>query len=290
MKRIIFTIMVLSVFVASCSKSGMETGSEIRFDLNFAGQTRATANAFEQGDVVGLYMTEYEQNAPVPLQVSGNAVNNAALTLAGQTWSANPALYWEAGIKYDAYGYYPYGSPASVDEYRFSVAADQSVTNANGKPSGYEASDFLWAKAKGVKYPNPVSLTFQHKMSGIVVNLVKGEDFEGDMPENTVVKIHGTVIDALIDLGSGTVTKDPHGKTGSITMRKEGPTTFSAIVVPQRIDSKQPLFEVISGNVSYLTERRFAFRSGVRHTVNIIINRDPEKVKIEIGGEIKGWN
>jgi len=33
-----------------------------------------------------------------------------------------------------------------------------------------------------------------------------------------------------------------------------------------------------------------AFRNNVHRSVNIILDSDPAKVKIEIGGEIQGWN
>ena len=270
----------------------MDEQPEIRFNLGFSGQqTKATANAFESGDVTGLYMTEYDSsNKPVPLQVSGNAVNNAALRFNGTSWTTSPTLYWNKGVKYDVYGYYPYSKPASVDEYRFSIASDQTTTKTAESLGGYEASDFLWAKQTGVKYPDVVSLTFSHRMSRLVVKLVKGKDFEGDMPKDVVVKVHGTVTDAVIDLGSGVVVKDNHGKAKTITMKKESDTVFSSIIVPQRIENRQPLIEVLTNNVSYLMESRFVFRSGVQHSVNIILDSDPAKVKIEIGGEIQGWN
>lgn len=110
------------------------------------------------------------------------------------------------------------------------------------------------------------------------------------MPKDVVVKVHGTVTDAIVDLGSGVVVKDNYGKAKTITMKKESDTVFSSIIVPQRIDSRQPLIEVLTNNVSYLMESRFVFRSGIQHSVNIILDSDPAKVKIEIGGEIQGWN
>ena len=281
------------LLAAACSKSGtkVEDGTEIHFNLGFSGQTRDTANAFESGDVTGLYMTEYDSsNKPVPLQVSGNAVNNAALRFNGTSWVTSPTLYWEKGVKYDVYGYYPYSKPASVDEYRFTVATDQTTAKTSLALGGYEASDFLWAKQAGVKYPDVVNLTFSHRMSRLVVKLVKGKDFEGDMPKDVVVKVHGTVTDAIVDLGSGVVVKDNYGKAQTITMKKESDTVFSSIIVPQRIDNRQPLIEVLTNNVSYLMESRFVFRSGIQHSVNIILDSDPAKVKIEIGGEIQGWN
>lgn len=279
------------LILAACSKSGTTVEEQIRFDLGFSGQTRVMANAFENGDVTGLYMTEYNgPDKPVPLQVSGNAVNNAALRFDGTSWTTSPTLYWDKGVKYDVYGYYPYASPSSVEEYRFSVATDQTTVRTGNELGGYEASDFLWAKQTGVKYPDVVKLTFTHRMSRLVVNLVKGKDFEGDIPKDVAVKVHGTVTDAVVDLGSGVVVKDSHGKAKSITMKKESDTVFSSIIVPQRIDNRQPLIEVLTSNVSYLMESRFVFRSGIQHSINIILDNDPAKVKIEIGGEIQGWN
>jgi len=283
----------LLLLAAACSKSGtmVEDDSQIRFDLGFSGQTRVMANAFESGDVTGLYMTEYDgSNKPAPLLVSGNAVNNAALRFDGTSWATSPTLFWDKGVKYDVYGYYPYASPSSVEEYNFSVATDQTTLRTGNALGGYEASDFLWAKQTGVKYPNVVRLTFSHRMSRLVVNLVKGKDFEGDMPKDVVVKVHGTVPDAIVDLGSGVVVKDNYGKAKTITMKKESDTVFSSIIVPQRIDNRQPLIEVLTSNVSYLMESRFVFRSGIQHSINIILDSDPAKVKIEIGGEIQGWN
>ena len=289
-KKFLISILLLA---AACSKSGtmVEDDSQIRFDLGFSGQTRVMANAFESGDVTGLYMTEYDgSNKPAPLLVSGNAVNNALLKFDGTSWTTSPTLYWDKGVKYDVYGYYPYASPSSVEEYNFSVATDQTTLRTGNALGGYEASDFLWAKQTGVKYPNVVRLTFSHRMSRLVVNLVKGKDFEGDMPKDVVVKVHGTVPDAIVDLGSGVVVKDNYGKAKTITMKKESDTVFSSIIVPQRIDNRQPLIEVLTSNVSYLMESRFVFRSGIQHSINIILDSDPAKVKIEIGGEIQGWN
>ena len=288
MKKIFFLSMLI---LTACSKSGTTVEEQIRFDLGFSGQTRVMANAFENGDVTGLYMTEYDgPDKPIPLRVSGNAVNNAALRFDGASWATSPTLYWDKGVKYDVYGYYPYASPSSVDEYSFSVATDQTTLRTGNVLGGYEASDFLWAKQTGVKYPDVVKLTFSHRMSRLVVNLVKGKNFEGDIPKDVAVKVHGTVTDAVVDLGSGAVVKDSHGKAESIIMKKESDTVFSSIIVPQRIDNRQPLVEVLTSNVSYLMESRFVFRSGIQHSINIILDNDPAKVKIEIGGEIHGWN
>lgn len=64
---------------------------------------------------------------------------------------------------------------------------------------------------------------------------------------------------------------------------------YSAIVVPQRIETRRPLVEVLVNGVSYLVESSFVFKSGTQHSMTITLNNNPDQVKIEIGGEIAGW-
>lgn len=42
--------------------------------------------------------------------------------------------------------------------------------------------------------------------------------------------------------------------------------------------------------ISFLYESRFVFKPGVHHTVNLILDKNADQLKIEIGGEISGWN
>ena len=157
-------------------------------------------------------------------------------------------------------------------------------------PSGYEASDFLWAKKDGLTASNePVSLVFSHRMSRLLVQLKKGEDYEGDFPDEAEVYIHNTVTDATIDLSEGIVTRDRYATKKSMRAKRLGNYKYAAIVVPQRLDFRQPLVEVIMKGVSYLYESKFIFKPGVQHTVNLIISKNPEQIKIEIGGELENW-
>lgn len=146
------------------------------------------------------------------------------------------------------------------------------------------------ATAINVCYPQTVSLKFSHRMSRLVVNLVKGEDFEGDFPEDIRVKIHGVVTDAVIDLGAGIVTADSRASKSSVTARKEAEGRYAAIMIPQNISRRQPFVEILTDNVSYLLEGRLDFKSGVEHHLNVTLTSDPSKVKIDIGGEVPGWN
>lgn len=289
MKKILFLSAMAALVMSSCSKSEDEIlapSNQMQFMAEYP-TTRATTTAFESGDAMGVFVSQYNGDVAAPLQISGNYANNVCSTFDGTKWVNSPAIYWAEG-KFDVYAYYPYDKPASVDEYKFSVALDQSTAETAEALSGYEASDFLWAKATGISKMDAVPLTFSHKMSKVVINLVKGEDYEGDIPTEAVVRIHNTVPAAIVDLATGVVTKNGYESAKSITTKKVSDGVYTAIVVPQRLENKLPLIEVLSHGVSYLVESKFVFRSGTQHTINLTLNNNPDKVKIEIGGELEG--
>ena len=284
--------MALSILgLASCTnddsaeapKSAKDT--PMTFDVIHPSQTKATATEFENGDKIGVYIAK----ADMPLEIGGNTLNNEPLTLTSGTWTPSQNLFWDEGT-YNAYAYYPYMSVTSIEDQPVSVATDQSKGATNGEKSAYEASDLLYAQAKGVMAStSPVTLSFRHIMSKLTIRLVKGEDFEGDMPTDAEILIHNTVPTATFDISAGIVTRDVKGKKTTIKARQESDFQFGAIIVPQRLDNRVPLVEVIMKGVSYLFESKFLFKPGVDHLINLVITDKPEKVKIEVGGEVENW-
>ncbi len=290
---IIYASFALAILgLASCSDES-ETAlryqdaksTPMTFVMNHPG-TRATETAFEKSDKIGLYVAQ----ADAPLQIGGNLVNNEALTYDGSNWTAARTLYWDDGT-FNAYAYYPYTKDiSSIEDQPFNVSTDQSTAKTADALGGYEASDLLFATSKSITASaSPVSLTFKHIMSKLKIRLVKGEDFEGDMPTTATVYIHNTVPTATIDLQAGMATRKVKGTSQTITAHQDDETTYSAIIVPQRIENRMPLIEVIMKGVSYLFESKFVFRPGTEHLVNLVISDNPEQVKIDIGGEIENW-
>ena len=293
MKRhILYIGVALSLLgLASCSNddsteapvSAKET--PMTFDVVHPSQTRATATDFENGDKIGVYIAK----ADMPLEIGGNALNNEPLTLTSGKWTPGKNLFWDEGT-YNAYAYYPYMNVTSIEDQPVSVATDQSSAETNGTLSGYEASDLLYAKTSNVAAStSPVTLSFKHVMSKLTIRLVKGEDFEGEMPTDAEIFIHNTVPTATFDISAGIVTRDVKGKRATIKARQESNFQFGAIIVPQRLDNRVPLVEIIMKGVSYLFESKFLFKPGVDHLVNLVITDNPEKVKIEVGGEVENW-
>lgn len=295
MKTNIYKLVGLSLIVigiASCSDDPVtqieEQGgkAEMVFNFNYPDGTKATETAFEKNDMVGVFVSETLK----PLEIAGNVVNNEKLTFDGSSWSSKRPLYWDEG-EFNVFAYYPYlDEIKSITDLDFAVKSDQRDSNESGI-SAYEASDFLFASAKKLTAAsNPVNLQFSHIMSKLTVKLIKGEEYDGEIPEKAEVTIHNTVTKATIDLAAGVATRNMYADKEIIRAKQTSPTSYTAIIVPQRIDNIEPLIEVTMEGVSYLFESRFVFKPGKHHIVNLVIDSSPEKVKIEIGGEINNWN
>ena len=251
--------------------------------------TRATETAFESSDVIGLYATTYEGESAMPLQISGNWLNNEALTYNGSSWSGRRTLYWADGAM-DIYGYYPYMEPTTITKHKWAVQTDQSTPATDGDLSAYEASDFLWAKTEGVSSEDgSVKLQFKHMCAKVVIKLVKGEKYTDAFPEDIEVYLYSTVPEALINFTNGIVSKDPHGTKQKIKARKVATDTFEVIVVPQSILEYSPFVEIIMGKIAYMTEEIFTYHAGKEYVVSITLDNSPQKIEINVGGSVGGW-
>lgn len=289
MKKIFISAIAILAAITGCNKietPAVTDDGTMRFNVAHPA-TKATETAFEAGDKIGVYITGYQDGKPLALQLGGNYKNNNPVTYDGTSWTADPVIYWGEG-KYDVFAYYPFMIPESVDELPFSVALDQRVMETADALSAYEASDFLYAVKKGVTSADgEVELMFKHKMSKLTVNLIKGADYEGDLPATATLLVHSTVTDCLIDLATGDVIKNPYSPARTITAKQIDAGTHTAIIVPQMLTNKKPLIEIVFKDVSYMVESKFQFKSGTHHVLNITINNNPDKVKIEVGGEIE---
>ena len=289
----------MALAVTACQDNTFESDAPIldnvmRFNLvGPSVQTKVSAGKFEAADQIGLYVTDYvNEITPMPLQISGNRANNSLVTFDGSAWTPGQTIYWGNG-KSDVYAYYPYFETVTdVNSQYFELATDQTG-------EGYELSDFLWAKAEGVRQTEGyVNLEMKHLMSKLTVKIVAGDDYIGSLPEDATVHLHSTVTNVNIDIENGSVVKDPYSGAKSIKMKNLGIRTFDgekavvyeAIVVPQMLESSVPLLEINSKSVSYLLEDPFNFRPGVAYTYTATLNTSTTAIKVEIGCEIEDWN
>lgn len=292
MKMMKFLLLVATMAALSaCSKDHVpavtEEGNVIRFVAMHPSQTRVTDTNFEVNDTIGVYITASD----APLQLGGNEMNNEKFIYDGSSWNSSRKMYWNEGL-HDVYAYYPYVKNINdVEDFTFVVSLDQNTAASAGKLGGYEASDFLWASAMDVEGSNePVALKFSHRMSKVLVRLTKSEDYEGDFPSDIEVYIHNTVPVASISLSTGDVSKDIYAGTETIKARKLSSSEYTACLVPQNIETRRPLVEVVTSGVSYLMEGKISLKQGYMHTIVIELSKNPDQTKIEIGGGIGGWN
>ena len=291
MKKIIFMAMIALAAVA-CSKNEQPDewdNNQIRVVADMP--TRATMTAFEQNDKMGLFAVEYEGENAMPLQISGNYLNNEPMVYNGTEWKSSRTLYWSVSAC-DFYGIYPYQKMSAVENALFDIATNQNSAKSEEALGGYEASDLMWAKAEKVKQADgAVKLQFHHMMSRLVVKIEKGPSFEGEIPDDIVTHIYNTATTAKVNYKVGSLEKYALSENKTITMRKINNTTFDAIVVPQFIERSTPLVEITMGGIAYLLNYSISFRPGYQHTITVTLNTSPdqEKIEIELDGEVDDW-
>ena len=226
--------------------------------------TRANDDGFANGDVMGVYIVDYEGENPGILQSKGNRGDNVRHTFdaEGYQWNSAYDLYWkDKHTRIDVYGYYPVGSPEDVNAHSFTVQTDQSKTYDDGTMGNYEASDFLWGKVAGVApTTNVIRLPLAHRMANARVTLVEGTGFgDGEWAETAKqVLVTNTIHTSTIDLSTGTVTATGDVSSTSIIPTKRG-DEWRAIVVPQTISAGTNLFSITIGGIPYKFSKNEAF-------------------------------
>ncbi len=242
--------------------------------------TRANDEGFCNGDVVGIYVVDYDGDTPGTLQNEGNRADNVRFTFDEASYKWNPAyeIYWkDKKTHIDIYGYYPWGAPEDVENYAFEVEKDQRREAANGQMGGYEASDFLWGKAADNEPTAAViRLGFNHKMASVRVTLAEGIGFEeGEWAAaQKQVIILNTSRKSSINLKTGVVTaSDEIASTGTIPYKNGD--DYRAIVVPQTVPSGTNILSVTVDGESYFLKKSedMVYNPSKQHNFTMTVNK-----------------
>ena len=225
-------------------------------DIDQLAVTRVNDNGFCNGDVMGVYIVDYEGNNPGTLKVSGNRGDNVRHTFdePNYKWSSAYDLYWkDKHTHIDVYGYYPFANPESIEDYQLEVQKDQSTTTAEGEMGGYEASDFLWGKVPDVAPTTSViRLPLAHRMSNARVTLIQGSGFADGEWSNTkkIVLTANVARKASINLSTGEI-KAAGSAESTMTIPSRVNDEWRTIVVPQTVAAGTTLFSITIGGVPY---------------------------------------
>ena len=277
--------------LSGCSDDLFEGGSvndgtariELSGEIDQLAVTRVNDNGFCDGDVMGVYIVDYNGSTPGTLQVSGNRGDNVRHTFDEDAYKWNSAydLYWkDKHTPIDVYGYYPFGSPESIEAYPFTVQRDQSTESKDGEMGGYEASDFLWGKVENVAPTTSViRLPMRHRMANARVTLVEGTGFAaGEWAQTDKIVLAANLVrEATINLADGTVT--PAGEVEqTMTVPSRNGDEWRAIVVPQTVQAGATLFSITIGGVPYKFSKNEAFTyvAGKMNNFSIRVDKKSE--------------
>lgn len=268
MKRVKHTLLYLlaagAMLLTGCSddffgdKTEQHDSNRIQLssDIDQLAVTRVNDNGFCNGDVMGVYIVDYEGNKPGTLKVNGNRGDNVRHTFdePNYKWSSAYDLFWkDKHTHIDVYGYYPFANPESIEDYQFEVQKDQSKATENGEMGGYEASDFLWGKVSDVAPTTSViRLPMAHRMSNARVTLIQGSGFaEGEWANlEKIVLIANVARKASINLSTGDI-KTAGAVENTMTIPSRTNDEWRTIVVPQTVAAGTTLFSITIGGVPY---------------------------------------
>ena len=310
MKRIMLLMLTASVIAVSCERSEFEpTPNESgALAINLTGQidqvisTRVSAEGFCDGDAVGIYVVNNVDGTSGTLSSKGNQVDNLKYTFneADLKWaSESPAYYKDASTLVDIYGYYPYvKSISDVNAYEFTIKSNQRSRATDKALGGYEASDFLFGCTTSVTpTKDAVGVVFKHKMASLVVELVKGDGWDGTEEWESASKdvlVENTVLASKINLGTGEVTKSSTGTPESIIPMATDGNSWRSIVVPQEITANETLLTITIDGIArtYSKDVTYTYYSGKMNTLVLSVSKPAAGSGIEltlVSESIKAW-
>ena len=280
---------MVAATLCGCSDSIFEDeaqndGGSIRLaaDIEQLAVMRVNDCGFCDGDMMGVYVVDYEGGNPGTLKLKGNRGDNVRYTFdeAANKWTGAYELYWKDGhTPVDVYGYYPFAAPESIEDYQFEVQKDQSKASSSDEMGGYEASDFLWGKVDEVAPTSSViRLPLSHRMSNARVTLLQGSGFTAEEWAATekIVLVQNVARKASINLANGTVRKAGEVEPTATLPSCVG-NEWRAIVVPQTVPQGAALFSITIGGAPFKFTRPNDFEYKAGHMINFSIRVDKQQ-------------
>lgn len=233
MKKRLMYFMLPLLIVACNNKQRPETDTEhslvpISFSIEGRADTKATDTRFEQGDEIGVFITEWSGSTPTPLKASGNYTENKRYSYNTTGFVSATPTYYPKSNKIDVYAYYPRVSTATAPVMDFSVQLDQST------PKGLTMSDFMLASKKGcASSTSSIPLTFDHALSKLKITINDPVIPDG----NINIAIQFVYTSVKIDL-TGQLHYQATSKNSIIPYRDPtSPSTFIVILPAQTLDA-----------------------------------------------------
>lgn len=273
--------------LAACNDDLIERGNVGNMPISLSGNirqdnaTRASDQGFVTGDRMGVYIVDYENDAPGALSAGGNRASNVLYTFNGEkhVWTAPVEIYWrDNSTPVDVYGYYPgvnaINTPAA---YRFEVGWQQNVLPEEGEMSNYEASDLLWGKAEKIQpTTESIIINYRHQLAGVNVTLKKGDGMTDTEWNKTgkVVQVDNTIRTCDFNLQTAELTL-VGSVDRSIQMLPQSSDTYRAVVIPQTVEAGRSLISITIDGKTYThtLTAPMKYAGGKMHNFTLTVNK-----------------
>lgn len=286
MKTNYLFIGMAALMMVACSNDENEPQvNDGRVAVSFAGGitlTRATTDAWEANDGIGIYMLEHGTKT-----VADGAANRKYVTTAGDgkftPAGAEQTIYFplSADEKVDFIAYCPQ-TDLTGDVYNVDVSDQKNPANID-----LLRSDNAVGKDKST---NTVDLEFFHRLSRVEVELAAGEGVNDAELAGMSITLGKQPVTADFNVLQNTLTAGQDLATLTLNTAADGKTA-SAIILPQEGVSGRNLELTLPGStvLTWPVEADRTFEQGKKTIFNITLKRTPVGTEVEVNATIQPW-
>ena len=275
------------LMMTACNNDENETQvNDGRVAVSFAGGitlTRATTDAWEANDGIGIYMLEHGTKT-----VAHGAANRKYVTTAGNgeftPAGVEQTIYFplNADEKADFIAYYPQ-TDLTDDIYKVDVSDQKNPADID-----LLRSDNATGKDKST---NTVDLKFFHRLSRVEVELTAGEGVSDAELAGMSITLSKQPVKADFNVLQNTLTAGQDLATLTLNTAADGKTA-SAIILPQEGASGRNLKLTLTGGtvLTWPVEAERTFEQGKKTVFTITLKRTPVGTEVEVNATIQPWD
>ena len=275
------------LMMTACNNDENETQvNDGRVAVSFAGGitlTRATTDAWEANDGIGIYMLEHGTKT-----VAHGAANRKYVTTAGNgeftPAGVEQTIYFplNADEKADFIAYYPQ-TDLTDDIYKVDVSDQKNPADID-----LLRSDNATGRDKNT---NTVDLNFFHRLSRVEVELTAGEGVSDAELAGMGITLSKQPVKADFNVLQNTLTAGQDLATLTLNTAADGKTA-SAIILPQEGASGRSLELTLTGGtvLTWPVEADRTFEQGKKTIFNITLKRTPVGTEVEVNATIEPWD
>lgn len=291
---ILGVILSVALGLAGCNKDNGDDPTEGTGELHLSAQIEGMAadegvTRFRNGQGVGIWLSASPKDADLNL---AEVARNVQFLQGADGLVSDPLISWDGQPSLELYAYAPYDAKAGENPVAYAFSINSRQDSLALLPEGNEKNDLLYAKQR-VKYSDESTmLSFRHLMSKVVLHL-HGNFSTPGMLTGSEVKVNNVLLNASVDLGTGTVTAK--GNAGDVVSAelKELPAGIEivreAIIVPQKVTVGTQFLEILTADNNihvWNTESELNFESGKQIILDVLVKEKECVVRIK---EIAPW-